>query len=123
MHCSQKNILVNIPSEEPDKPIAWIADFGLTVHDGRAATYVTQQFYRAPELESVRVDLRPVHSLKPRQLKKRYKTRRKLAAMMEKADIYSFGLLVFHVCLRLSTQTLVFKPDYGHSDADGRSHR
>jgi hypothetical protein len=101
----QGNVLVHIPESRSDaEPIAWIADFGLSMDSGEACTFSWQECYRAPEIESTIPYDRTV--------------RKEIANKMEKGDVYSLGWTIFTVCnslLQCWSAVLIV-----HSDANRR---
>ena len=85
------NFLVKVPRSESGEvpegvqPILWIADFGLASDDGMATTYATKADYRAPELNYNKLEYSESE-------------RTERGRGMAKADVYSLGLTIFHVC-------------------------
>jgi hypothetical protein len=89
-------VLVHIPKGSK-KPRAWLADFGLSVVGDEATTFMTKPFYRAPEFAELVEDRRPIDSIPLNELEEYKEKRRVRARQMEKADVFSFGLVAFYV--------------------------
>jgi len=84
------------------EPVAWITDFGLSVM-GRhtAATNATQLGYRPPELQAW-MNKHPTPTkyrseMEADELKKDQEERRERNRLLEKADVYSFGVTAYTV--------------------------
>ena len=74
-----------------DDPILWITDFGLSGNAAgprtQQATFITERPYiRAPELYSYFQDPQPGEQTTEEQV------------MMQMADVFSFGVVVYYVC-------------------------
>jgi len=103
------NIFIHQPVEGPGKgkPLAWIADFGLSTDNEEAATFPTHRHFCAPELRDEEYDSRPYHTLNETE-KNTYKTNRQiLGAMMEKADVYSFGWVALFILTGKESRSVV----------------
>jgi len=85
------NILVHEP-QGPGKPLAWLADFGLSAfQEEEATTFLTQKNYRAPELRDLEEDLRSISEMTDEERQSYLQERKSRAEKLEKADVYSFG--------------------------------
>lgn len=79
-------MLVHYPAGA-ETPIAWLADFGLSVDGPEATTNVTYTSYRAPELPYHQEDRRPLSTIPEEELGLYRQTRREVEQLMEKAEV------------------------------------
>jgi hypothetical protein len=101
-------VLVHIPKGNKN-PLVWLADFGLSVDGVETTTLTTKHNYRAPELAKIVDDLRPIENIPPNEREEYQKKRQARASQMEKADVFSFGLVAFNVSSsRVHSQYLNF---------------
>jgi serine/threonine protein kinase len=101
------NIVVNFSDEElgsgtAAQPVAWLTDFGLSTMNELAGTFVPGTGYIAPELLLSKPEIRPRDELTQDEKKKDEEERKDRAKLLEKADVYAFGVTAYHVSIRSS---------------------
>ena len=77
--------------------MAWLTDFFLSTTGQPAETLVPETGYAAPELLSFKTEIRPQEDLMQEEMEKDVEERTARAELLEKADVYAFGITAFHV--------------------------